>query len=303
MRRIDRRLAFVMGVVVAAGAAGTASAAFPDTDVTTYTGCLTNGATLNYVKAGLSPSQPCASPKQLVRISGGDITKLTVTGALTGGGDNGAVSIGLDPAKVVPATCTSGQVPKWSSGAWTCGADRDTTYEAGTGIDVDGDTLSVKAGFRLPQGCLSGAVAKADPATGRWVCAADGSGTGPRAYFDENEHVVEAYSDWTDVGGIGDLKAGTYVFTLAIHNRPYLTADNLESQRLRCEGFVPGGGSGIIRVPKEASGSATWAAAVTAGETLVVHCHLAEDNGGFFEGDATLARVQVSAIRVGELNP
>ena len=39
------------------------------------------GGVINSVKEGSSPSQPCSSPKMVVKLSGGDITKVEVTGA------------------------------------------------------------------------------------------------------------------------------------------------------------------------------------------------------------------------------
>ena len=303
MRRIDRRVAFVMGVVVAAGAAGTASAAFPDTDVTTYTGCLTNGGTVNYVKAGLSPSQPCASPKQLVRISGGDITKVTVTGALTGGGENGALTIGLDPAKVVPATCTSGQVPKWSSGAWTCGTDADTTYTAGTGLDVAGGAFSIESRYRLPQGCGDGAVAKSN-GNGAWTCASDSTGSGPTAYFNDYEHVVDDVADYVGLGGIAELPAGSYVFTTVVDNQSYCHASGCEIQPLNCNTVLNGvANDRYFWIGEDDSKTDVWAATVPANSTFLVRCTLTEDDGGFDTDEATFASTRIVALRVGAINP
>ena len=41
-----------------------------------------------------------------------------------------------------------------------CGVDNDTTYWAGTGLDLDGsNTFSIEPDYRLPQGCSAGEIA------------------------------------------------------------------------------------------------------------------------------------------------
>jgi hypothetical protein len=49
------------------------------------------------VKEGNAPKSTCAGGQTQVHLSGGDISKISVTGALTGGGDNGEMTIGLKP--------------------------------------------------------------------------------------------------------------------------------------------------------------------------------------------------------------
>jgi hypothetical protein len=94
-----RRRLFIAALVVmgAAVAATVAWAAFPDTNVETYAGCLntagTAGGTITQVAVGVNPLKPCAANSQkLVYLSGGDITKITAGTGLTGGGINGAAS-------------------------------------------------------------------------------------------------------------------------------------------------------------------------------------------------------------------
>jgi hypothetical protein len=172
MQWTRKRLAVGVGliVIVAIALAGTAIAAFPQDNVKLYTGCLTQGGTINYVKEGDSPLQPCSSPKLVVKLSGGDITSLTVSAPLTGGGTNGALTIGLDSSFTLPASCANGEVPKWNGTTtkWACGSDNDTTYSAGTGLDLSGTTFSVDSDYRLPQSCSDGEFAKR--ASGNWAC-------------------------------------------------------------------------------------------------------------------------------------
>src|SRR5262249_38993953 len=132
-------------VVLAISASG-AIAAFPQDNVKLYTGCLTSGGTLVNVAEGDNPLQACASSKQLVKLSGGDITSLTVSAPLTGGGTNGALSIGLDASATLPTCSTTAQVPKWNAttSKWVCGTDNDHTYTAdGTTLNLSGSTFSI----------------------------------------------------------------------------------------------------------------------------------------------------------------
>ena len=155
--------------------APTAQAAFPDSDVKLYTGCLNPGGGVTNVQEGDQPSQSCSPASRIVRLSGGDITRVTVTGALTGGGDNGAVTIGLDTTKTVPSTCAAQQVPKWSGSSWFCGTDNDTQYNAGVGMSLASGTFSIAPPYRLPDftsagsGCNDGDTVVIR--NGQWACA------------------------------------------------------------------------------------------------------------------------------------
>ena len=76
--------------------------------------------------------------------------------------------------------------------------------------------------------------------SGAWACASDAVGSSSSAYFDRHTHVVESFTDWQQIGGIGDLPAGSYLFTAAVHNRAYNTADSVNSQALGCATLVNG---------------------------------------------------------------
>ncbi|MFO1313346.1 MAG: tail fiber domain-containing protein [Burkholderiales bacterium] len=116
---------------------------------------------------------------------------------LTGGPITSVGTIGLATTQLLPTTaCATSQVPKWNGSAWACSADANsggtvTSVGSGTGLaggPITGTgTLSIAAGYQLPQGCTNGQVAKSSGA-GSWTCANDvnsggtvtsvGSGTG-----------------------------------------------------------------------------------------------------------------------------
>ncbi len=230
---------------------GSAVAAFPDTDVKLYTGCLTAGGTISNVSEGDSPSQPCSSSKQVIKLSGGDITKILVTGALTGGGDNGAVTIGLDASKTVPTTCASGQVPKWDSASstWVCGNDNDTQYNAGTGLNLASGSFSIAPPYRLPNftdsnsGCNNGDTVIVK--NGAWSCAPP-PGAGPE--------VTVAY-DGNFPGATNDAPQGYYnpIIEMVLDVGTYLVtftgmayddlSPNDDEISVRCELGAPGDSS------------------------------------------------------------
>lgn len=204
-----------------ASVAGTAFAAFPDTDVKLYTGCLASGGNVMNVKEGNSPSKPCAPPSQTVKLSGGDITKILVTGAWTGGGDNGAVTIGLDASKTVPTNCSNGQVPKWNGSAWICGNDNDTQYSAGTGLNLNlaSGSFSIAPPYRLPNiqdasfGCQNGDTVVIK--NGQWSCAAPNSlGGGIEIWSAEG--YGDAPGDFESIPGVElTLPPGKYLVLLS----------------------------------------------------------------------------------------
>jgi len=106
-----------------------------------------------------------------VSISAGDITKISVGGGLTGGGDNGDVTINIDPTFALPQSCFANAIPKWTGSAWLCAADNDTTYAASGGLELLANPLRfvIQEAYRLPQACADGAVPKKQGSG--WVCA------------------------------------------------------------------------------------------------------------------------------------
>ena len=133
---MDRRrkavfLGAAMGIALVA-LAGTAIAGHIGEDVKSYTGCLTtSGGTLSLVKEGNAPQRACPSGSVLAHLSGGDITEVEAGTGLTGGGDNGSVTLSLDAGHSLPQGCDSFQFPMSNSTGWVC-AD----HEIGTGLGL-----------------------------------------------------------------------------------------------------------------------------------------------------------------------
>lgn len=317
MQQVMKRRAVLLAVfgVATALSVGTAVAAFPDDGVKTYTGCLTSGGNVNYVKEGDAPAQPCGSPKQVVKLSGGDITKVVVTGALTGGGDNGAVSIGLDAAKTVPSACASLQVPKWDTtvapARWSCGADNDTQYAAGTGLDLTGTTFSVRpdaftAGTGLSrtgttfsvqpdaftkkgQSCGAGTFATGSDGSGALTCAAPAA-TLPAFHTASGIELWANEPRSTKTLATLTLPAGTWALQAQV---AFVSADT-DEQPSTCQfpGVTPSEGSAstFVLTPGGETNSATVAIKVSlAAQTSVSFtCNAVETTA-----DATVTALQV----------
>jgi hypothetical protein len=216
------------GVVVLGGAAAIAVAAYPQDSVTVYTGCLnTSSGNIDNFAVGSAPAKSCNKPEILIHISGGTITQVSAGTGLTGGGNNGYVTVGLDPKYQLPQSgCSSGQfVASDGAGGWSCQSQKtysgsdfalsnqscdtgqfmtgidssgmkqcadDQTYTNGTGLDLSGNTFSLDSGHQLPQGCSSGQTATSN-GDNTWSCSSSVSANGSYSY--------RTYSGTYDIGG------------------------------------------------------------------------------------------------------
>jgi len=216
-----KALLLVVALGLALAISTTAVAGHGTSGVKSYTGCLVpkDGVVIK-IKEGVTPASPCTGGSVEAHLSGGDITKISVEGGLTGGGDNGEVTISLDAKYSLPQDCDDNEVAKWDdgTGAWVCAADNDTTYSAGTGLALSGTQFSVASDYRVKNtpDCSSGQFATGFDSNGDIQCAAPSAPTlqtfqARQTNFLSGDGVPDDGADRTFVSLA--VPAGTYLVT------------------------------------------------------------------------------------------
>lgn len=189
-----RRWLVASVLVPAAVAAGAAYAGHQDANVVSYTGCLNisgdSAGNVQRIKAGDSPLKPCGSGQVQFHFSGGDISAVRTPGGsgLTGGSENGAVTLGLTAQQKLPS-CAQGNVPGWNGSAWVC-------YRIGTGLgaDVANNNWQILESYRLPQDCADHYLIRWDSSSSLWRCRVPYSGgTGMQLVNDSVFAIRDSY--------------------------------------------------------------------------------------------------------------
>lgn len=313
MRR--RALALAVAALGIVAISGTALAGHATSGVKSYTGCLVSGdGVLIKIKEGSAPRSACTGGQVEAHFSGGDITKISVTGALTMPGgetsdENGEVVIGLKQEFTLPSGCSSGQVAKWNGSGWACAADNDTTYAAGTGLietpagpqDTD-DAFSIHPDYRVKNtpDCSSGQFATGFDSSGNIQCAAPAVGL---------QTFQARQVNFVDGDGVPDDGADHTYVTLAVPAGTYLlNGKGVLSQGDDDVGFRPADAFGcrIGNLPAEQTaffgkdndpdeyGFALTGIVTTSGEPLTLRC--------FAESDLDLVSVKygtLAAVKLG----
>ena len=298
MSKRSKPLAFVVCALVVAITATTALAGHQTSGVKSYTGCLVSGdGVMIKIKEGESPRSACTGGQVQAHFSGGDITKISVGSGLSlpNGGDNGEVRIVLDASHSLPQNCTAGRVAEWNGSAWVCGVDNDTTYTAGTGLDLSaGDAFSIESAYRVKNtpDCSSGQFATGFDGDGDIQCAAPSAGS------------VQGYSATVGtvaVAGVTTvisktIPAGTYLLFASVELK---NQDGDSTSNGQCN--IPGYQSGFFRLDEDAGfvpGSAESISLASAinhpGGAVALTCEE-------FSADVDVTQATLSAIKLSSL--
>jgi hypothetical protein len=174
MTRNGARAAGVAALLALALAAYAVAARQAGT-VASYTGCLKNGK-LESVAVGEAPLAPCGAAQTQVRLGGGDVTAVVAGPGLSGGGDQGEVTLAADTAVLqarVGGTCLGGRLNPTDASISAIHADGSVLCNP----DDTGAGTEVIAGFAdgpgsLPSGATPEPIAELPLPQGKYAVSA-----------------------------------------------------------------------------------------------------------------------------------
>jgi hypothetical protein len=211
----------------------------------------------------------------------GDITAVnTAAGSgLTGGAASGAANLSL-------MTCTANQVLKWNGGAWGCAADTNTTYTAGTGLDLVGTQFSVETPLWLIGSFAGGSIIRGtNTSTDGYGVYGVANATGDVQNFGVYGHA----SGNSGRGVYGWATATGYVENYGVYGEAdgnygrgvYGVADGNDGSGVR--GVANGNvGEGVVGVASGTSGRGVYGYASATGNV--------QNYGGWFEANGDSGR-------------
>ncbi|MCO5178200.1 MAG: hypothetical protein M9890_14690 [Thermomicrobiales bacterium] len=225
-----------------------------------------------------------------------NITSVTAGTGLAGGGDSGDINLSVSPSYQLPQTCAAGQLPAWTGSVWKCVNDANSTYQAGTGLDLSGTTFSVEPTYRMPQGCNSGQVAKWNGSA--WTCQADAgllSLTTLSSTVSE-DHGIPDDGTLRPYASISVPSAGTYLVITTGTIKSEMNVDDFRDVRCTAAGdnmtlsSLKLNDDAGIQTPFSLIGTST----VAAGDTISLFCRASEGADGIAIGDTRIVVVKVS---------
>lgn len=294
-----KRLAILTALGIAAFG-GTAVAGHLDSEVKSYTGCLSSGGTLSSIAEGDLPVKACGPGAVEAHFSGGDITEIVAgAGVEVTNGENGAATVALNASYSLPQGCSSNDFAKWNGSGWVCGA-----YSSGTGLTLSGTQFSIDQQYQVKnnQTCPSGQFAKGITGAGALDCSALPPPPSTGAYFAYRATAPVFKTNFQTAGALS-LPAGKYVVnaTATAHD------DDTNETTVECnlyQGATLLGGSAVWAddvvdsgsPDSSAEGSIAITAAATLGANGTVELKCSSTRGNDSLNDVALTAVEVDAI-------